>query len=220
MNNPMNRAVPFAAILAIAATFAPSAAAADPPRDDGWQTGTTITLVAGVATTALVPRIFFADPETTAGWKARWHVSVLAPTLMNLSLTMLNEYALKDAIASDRPGCDDTNRGQGNCTSYGTLSSHAFLGFAAFGQGAATFLTDTFKWSHGQFHAGSFVGNVVVPLVLAGVTAVGRPAGNWESGGAVVGSSFAGLATGLLTGLTYSLLQRPECGYTGGLVCW
>jgi len=216
----MKRAFSFAAALALTVTFAGNAAAADPPRSEGWQTATTITLVAGVATTALMPRVFYADPETTAGWKARWHVSVLAPTLANVSLTMLNEYALKDAIEGPRPGCDETNQGRGTCTSYGTLSSHAFLGFSAFGQGAATFLVDTFKWSHGQFHAGSFIGNVAVPLVLAGITVAGRPAGNWESAGSVVGSSFAGLATGLLTGLGYSLLQRPECGYTGALVCW
>ena len=76
------------------------------------------------------------------------------------------------------------------------------------------------KWSNGQFHAGSFVGNLAVPLVFAGVTAVGRTAGNWEDGGTVVASSAAGLVTGMLTGLTYALLQRPECGYTGSLICW
>ena len=26
-----------------------------------------------------MPRVFYADPEVTVGWKARWHVSVLAP---------------------------------------------------------------------------------------------------------------------------------------------
>ena len=25
----------------------------------------------------IMPRVFYSDPEVTAGWKARWHVSVL-----------------------------------------------------------------------------------------------------------------------------------------------
>ena len=94
------------------------------------------------------------------------------------------------------------------------------LVIAALGQGTATFLVDTFKWSDGQFHVGAFVGDVALQLVLAGVTAVGRTAGNWETGGTVVVSSAAGLVTGALTGLTYALMQRPECSYTGSLVCW
>jgi hypothetical protein len=72
---------------------------------------TSITTVAGVASTALMPRIFYSDPETTVRWKARWHVSVLAPTLTNVSPTLLHEYALKDAIRSHRPDCNDTNQG-------------------------------------------------------------------------------------------------------------
>ena len=206
--------------IALTSTFALDASAADTDRSDGWKTVTSITMVAGVATTVLMPRIFYADPETTAGWKARWHVSVLAPTLANVSLTLLNEYALKDAIGGHRPGCDDTNQKQGPCHDYGSLSSHAFLSFAALGQGTTTFLVDTFKWSDGQFHVGAFVGDVALQLVLAGVTAVGRTAGNWETGGTVVVSSAAGLVTGALTGLTYALMQRPECGYTGSLACW
>jgi hypothetical protein len=210
----------FGLTLAFATSFAPNARADDTERSDGWKTVTTITMVAGVATTTLMPRIFFADPETTAGWKARWHVSVLAPTLANVSLTLLNEDALKSALGSRRPGCTDANQGQGRCQDYGSLSSHAFLSFSALGQGAAVFLTDTLKWSDGQFNVGAFVGNVAFPLVFAGVTSAGRAAGNWETGGTVVVSSAAGLVTGALTGLTYGLLQRPECGYTGSLICW
>lgn len=210
----------FGLTLALSSTFAFDANADDTERSAGWKTATSITMVAGVATTTLMPRIFTADPETTAGWKARWHVSVLAPTLMNVSLTMLNEYAMKDTIEGHRPGCDETNQGQGSCQDYGSLSSHAFLSFAALGQGTATFLTDTLKWSNGQFNVGSLIGNVAFPLVFAGLTSAGRAAGNWESTGTVVLSSGAGLVTGALTGLTYALMQRPECGYTGSLICW
>lgn len=196
------------------------ARADDSDRSTSWQTVTSITMVAGVATATLMPRIFYADPETTAGWKARWHVSVLAPALTNVSLTMLNEHALKDAIRSQRPGCNDANFGSGHCQDFGSLSSHAFLSFAALGQGTAVFLVDTLKWSDGRFHVGAFVGDVAFPLVFAGITAVGRSAGNWEESGTVVLSSVGGLVAGGLTGLTYAMLQRPECGYTGALICW
>lgn len=197
-----------------------NARADDTDRSASWQTVTSITMVAGVATTAFMPRIFYSDPETTVGWKARWHVSVLAPTLANVSLTMFNEYALKDAIGSFRPGCDEKTQGSGHCRDYGSLSSHAFLSFSALGQGAATFVVDTIKWSDGRFNVGALIGDVAFPLVFAGVTAIGRTSGNWEGGGTVVASSLAGLGTGVLTGLGYALMQRPECGYTGSLVCW
>lgn len=210
----------FALMLASAATWSPAARADDPQQSASWQTVTSITMVAGVATTTLMPRIFYSDPEVTVGYKARWHVSVLAPVLTNVSLTMLNESVLKDAIGSYRPGCDESNQGRGHCSDYGSLSSHAFLAFAALGQGGATFMVDTFKWSGDRFNVGAFLGNVAFPLVFAGVTAVGRAAGDWEESGVVVVSGTAGLATGALTGMTYALLQRPECGYTGALLCW
>jgi hypothetical protein len=44
--------------------------------------------------------------------------------------------------------------------------------------------------------------------------------GNWESGGQIVEGSLAGLGFGFLMGMTYSLMSRPECGYTGNLICW
>ena|SRR6266568_3797903 len=199
-----------------------SASAQEDPRhrDNTWQTVTTITTVAAVGSQALMPRVFYSDPETTVGWKARWHVSVLAPTMTLTALTLLNEYGLKDTIASYRPGCDETTQGSGHCRDYGSLSSHSVAAFSAFGQGTAVFIVDTVKWSDGKFNVGSFVGDVALPLVLAGVTSVGRSAGNWENTGTVIGSSVAGLGIGALMGLTYALLQRPECGYTGAAVCW
>ena len=58
------------------------------------------------------------------------------------------------------------------------------------------------------------------PAPDAGHGKAGRSAGNYESGGQIVAGATAGLAVGLVTGLTYALLQRPDCGYAGGLVCW
>ena len=47
---------------------------------------------------------------------------------------------------------------------------------------------------------------------------IGLTSGNWESGGQVWGSAGIGLGEGLGTGLLYSLMQRPECGYGGDLI--
>ena len=72
----------------------------------------------------------------------------------------------------------------------------------------------------GRFNAASFTGDVALPLVLAVITSVGRGAGNWESADQVILSSLVGLGFGALTGLTYAMMARPECGYTGALLCW
>jgi hypothetical protein len=212
--------IALSAVLAFA-TWAPGASADDPTERSGsWQTVTSITAVSAVVTQLLMPRVFYSDPETTVGWKARWHVSALAPTMTLTALTMLNEYSLKSALASPRPGCSDANQGSGHCLDYESLSSHTFIAFSAFGQGTAVFLVDTFRWSEGRFNAASFTGDVAFPVVLAAVTAIGRSAGNWESTGTVVVSGLAGLGFGALTGLTYAMMSRPECGYSGALLCW
>jgi hypothetical protein len=191
-----------------------------PNRDQGWGVATTVTLGAAGAIELLMPRIFYSDPEATVGWKARWHVSQLAPVMTLTVLTLANEFLLKGALKDPRPGCDDTNTPGPHCDTYGSLSTHAFGSFAALGQGGAVWLFDMTKWSGGRFNAGSFIGNVAVPLILAGVTDIGRSAGNWENGGQIIGGSVAGVALGFLTGMTYSLMSRPECGYTGNLICW
>lgn len=194
-----------------------------PSRDKTWQTVTGITMGAAGAGQLIMPRIFFADPEVTVGWKARWHVSQLAPVLLLSSLTLLNEFAIKDAIAEPRPGCDDTNTGipGSNCAvSTGMPSTHAFGAFSALGHGAGVFLFDTTKWSGGRVSVGSVLGNLVFPFTMALVTGIGRVAGDWESFGQVAAGGGAGLAFGFLTGMTYSLMARPECGYTGSLICW
>jgi hypothetical protein len=191
-----------------------------PDRDQTWGAVTTVTMASAGLVELLMPRIFYSDPEVTQGWKARWHVSQLAPVMTLTVLTLVNEYLLKDAIQEPRPGCDDTNAGGPHCDTYGMPSTHAFGSFAALGNGAAVWLFDMTKWSGGRFSAGSFVGNVAVPLVLAGTTAVGRGVGNWETGGQILAGAGIGVAFGFLMGMTYSLMSHPECGYTGSLICW
>jgi hypothetical protein len=191
-----------------------------PNRDQTWETVTGITMVAGAATQLLMPRVFYSDPEVTVGWKARWHVSVLAPVMTLTAMTALNEFALKNAFKGNRPGCDDTNLGLAHCDSYGMLSTHVFAAGSALGHGVGVFIFDTTKWSNGRVNAGALTGNVIAPLVLGVVTAVGRGAGNWETTGQILAGAGAGLVFGFLSGMTYSLMQRPECGYTGSLICW
>ncbi len=167
-----------------------------------------------------MPRVFLSDPEVTSGWKARWHVSVLTPILALTTLALFNEQVLKSSFAGSLPGCTSDNQGQPGCTSYGFLSTQSFAAASALGQGAGVFLVDTLRWSGGSINAGSLIGEVGVPLVLAPITIIGRTEGNWESGGQAWGSAAIGLGIGLGLGFLYASLQRPECGYTGNLICW
>jgi hypothetical protein len=196
------------------------AQAMPPERSEGWDNATTIMALSSAGLQLLMPRVFHSDPEVTAGWKARWHLSVLAPSMTLAAAALLNEQSLKDAFEGHRPGCDELNQGSPGCESYGFMSTHSFLAFSSLGQGTGVFLVDTIKWSEGRFNAGAFAGQVGIPLVLSVLTAVGRSAGDWETGGQVWGSAGIGLGTGLGMGVLYALLQRPECGYTGNLICW
>ena len=200
--------------------FGRPARADDPDRNHDWKVATNALAISAGAVELLMPRIFYSDPEVTVGWKARWHVSVLAPTMTLATLTLFNEVVLKDAIKGRLPGCDDTNLDSPSCASYGFMSSQSFAAFAAAGQGTGIFLADTLKWSHGNVNAGALVGHVAVPLVLGVITTVGRTAGNLETAGQAWGSGGIGLLSGLGMGLLYGLAQRPECGYTGDLICW
>jgi hypothetical protein len=191
-----------------------------PNRDQGWGVATTVTMGSAAALQLVMPRIFYSDPETTVGWKARWHVSQLAPVMTLALLTATNETLLKDSFADPRPGCDATNQGGPHCDTYGMMSTHAFGAGAALGHGAAVWLFDMTKWSNGRFNAGSFIGNVVLPAILGTVTVVGRGAGNWETGAQIATGGLTGLGFGFLVGTTYALMARPECGYTGDLICW
>jgi hypothetical protein len=204
----------------LASAMSPAAFAQEAPeRDKNWGTVTDVTVVTASAAGVLMPRIFYSDPEVTVGWKARWHVSAVAPVMAQVGLALLNEYKLKDAFKDPRPDCPDELGGPG-CTSYGMLSTHAFAGFSALGQGAAVFLFDTTKYSGGRFNGGAFAGHVGLPLVLGAITAIGRSAGNYETGSQVFAGGAAGLGIGFLTGMTYALMQRPSCGYSGALICW
>jgi hypothetical protein len=168
----------------------------------------------------LVPRVFYSDPEVVIGWKARWHMSVLAPTMTIAAMALFNESLLKDEIGGFRPGCDEALQGKRGCTSYGMLSTQSFAASAAFGQGLGTFLVDTIKWSGGRFNFGAFAGNTAIPGILAVITTAGRSAGNWETGGQAWGTAGIGALTGVGLGVLYATAQRPECGYSGSLICW
>ncbi|MGZ3424566.1 MAG: hypothetical protein ACXWUG_09565 [Polyangiales bacterium] len=191
-----------------------------PDRDRTWGGVTDATAAIALGTAVLMPRIFYPEPEVTVGWHARWHVSVLAPVMTLATLSLLNENWLKQQVKSNRPGCDDTNVGVAGCTDYGGPSSHAFAAGSAFGHGLAVFIFDTTKWSNGRANAVSAVGNIAVPLVLGGITIIGRSKGNYENGGQIVAGGTLGLGIGFLTGMTYALMQRPECGFSGSLICW
>jgi hypothetical protein len=191
-----------------------------PERSDAWSKATNITALSAMGLVLVMPRVFYSDPEVTVGWKARWHLSVLAPSMTLAALALANESALKDEFKGNRPGCKEEDFGQPGCTSYGMFSTPTFAAFSAFGQGAGIFLVDTLKWSGGRFNFGPFMGDVAAPAILAVVTGVGRGAGNWEDGGQVWGSAAVSFALGMGLGTLYAATQRPECGYTGSLICW
>lgn len=208
--------------LCVAVLPAPAAAQefSAPERSNGWRTATTVTALSALGVELLMPRVFYSDPEVVVGWKARWHLSVLAPTMTLTTLALFNESVLKDEIGGHRPGCSEETQGESGCDSYGMLSTHSFAASSAFGQGLGVFLIDTLKWSDGQFNFGSFAMNAAVPGALAVITTAGRAAGNWETAGQAWGSAGIGLLTGFGMGALYAVTQRPECGYSGSLICW
>jgi hypothetical protein len=214
-----------AAVLGVATFASSSADAQSQPvrieRSEAWSDATNILALSSIGLQLIMPRVFYADPEVTAGWKARWHVSQFAPIMTLAALTLVNEQHLKKSFESPLPGCEaEGAAGDPACGGFGMFSSQSLLAFSALGQGTGVFLGDTLKWSDGRFNAGAFTGEVGIPLVLAIITAVGRTSGNLETGGQVWASAGVGTAVGLGTGLVYSLMQRPECGYTGSLLCW
>jgi hypothetical protein len=211
------------ALLCAAALLATQPAAAQtaaPDRNETWDDVTLATTVAAGGVALLMPRVFYSSPETTVGWKARWHVSVLAPVMTVTTLALLNEYEFKDSFEGDRPGCDASNRGGPGCESFGMPSTHAFGSVAAFGYGTAVFLVDTIEYSGDRFNFGSFAGHVMVPFALSAVTVAGRKAGNFEDWGQIGVGAASGLVSGALMGLMYAAMQPPECGYSGSLICW
>ncbi len=209
-----------AASLALVAAPAAAQESAPPERSQGWKDATNILTISSIGVQLLMPRIFYSDPEVTVGWKARWHASVLAPSMTLLATGLINEQFLKDTFEGPRPGCEEAMPGTPGCTSYGMLSTHAYLSGAALGQGLGLFLVDTIKWSDGRLNGGSLAMNVGVPAALAVITTIGRSSGNWESAGQSWASAGIGLAIGLGLGAIYGSAQRPECGYGGDLICW
>ena len=193
----------------------------DPARDKTWGGVSTATAVAAFGTALIMPRFFYPAPEVTVGYKGRWHLSQLAPVMTLATLTLINEVAFTDTVKSQRPGCDDTNFGlTAHCQSYGGPSSHGFAAGSAFGMGVAVFLVDTMKWSDGRVSGVSVATNIALPLILGGITIVGRSQGNYENGGQILSGTLLGLGLGFVTGMVYAEMSRPECGYSGSLICW
>lgn len=211
------------AVVASTSSRSASAQALPPPaRSDAWQTVSTASMVVGMASQLLMPRIYYSDTEVTIGWKARWHASVLASTMFLVAMGFVNEYGVKPEITSYRPGCGPSNQGVPGCTTFGMPSTHNFIAFSALGHGTATVLVDSFKWSDGRVSGAAIAGDVALPLVAAGLTYAGRVAGDpsQEHGDqALLGAAF-GLGFGLVAGAVYSVLQRPECPYGSGVICW
>lgn len=198
-------------------------------RDTGWNTVSNMTMVIAAGTVFLMPRVYYSDPESTVGWKGRWHFSVLAPAMSMTALTLLVDGPLKGAIKSTRPGCtlDQTNLDypQSNCESFGGPSTQSFAAWGATGTGLGIFLVDTVKYSNGRFNVPYFLGEFAVPFTASMITSVGRVVGpgtttQYENGGQVVAGALTGLGSGLLLGVAYSFFQRPNCGYGNNIFCW
>lgn len=197
-------------------------------RDSNWETVSHVTLALGVASVALMPRVYYSSPDSTVGWKGRWHMSSLAPAMTLTALTLLVDGPIKQSVAGPRPGCnaDQTNFAlpDSGCESFGSPSTHAFASWGATGAGLSVFLVDTLKYSDGQFSAPSFIGNVALPLASSIVTSAARSANGSglgpENTKQVAIGAVTGVATGMLLGLGYALFQEPDCAYGGALICW
>src|SRR6185369_14258098 len=83
----------------------------DRHRSQGWKDATNILTLSSLGVQLLMPRVFYSDPEVTVGWKARWHASVLAPSMTLIAVGLVNEQFLKDSFKGHRPGCDDMSHG-------------------------------------------------------------------------------------------------------------
>jgi hypothetical protein len=193
-----------------------------PQRSAAWETVSNVSAVVGMGSQVLMPRIYWSDTEVTIGQKARWHFSVLAPTMFLLTAALFNELVVHDAITSYRPGCGPSNVGVEGCTSFGMPSSHTFVAFSSLGHGTGVFLIDSLKWSNGHISVGAIAGDIGLPLIASGLTFAGRVAGSpsIEHGDQAAVGGLIGLGFGLLAGGAYALLQRPECPYGAGIICW
>jgi len=216
--------------------LAPREARADLPpippivqRDHGWNTVSNITMMVSAGTVFLMPRVYYSDPESTVGWKARWHFSVLAPAMSMTALTLLIDGPIRNAIKSTRPGCtiDQTLDAYPNaeCESFGGPSTQAYAAWGSTGIGLSVFLVDTIKYSSGKFNVPYFIGMFAVPFTASMIASVGRGVApgtttEYENGGQIVAGALTGFGTGLILGLGYSFFQRPNCGYGNNVFCW
>jgi hypothetical protein len=220
----MKRSLVVLACCAVSSIASTASAQSLPPpqRNETWGTVSTVSMAIGLSTQLLTPRIYWGEGETTLGWKERWHVSQLVPVMTVIAIGLANEYAVKPEITSYRPGCGPTNEGVAGCASFGMPSTHSFVAFSALGQGTATFLVDTLKYSNGRVNGASLALNVITPAVAATFTFLGRSLGDpsYEHFDQVGIGAGTGLLVGAALGGVYALFQRPECGYGGGLVCW
>lgn len=198
--------------------LSPDAHAQSTTRDQGWADASTATAVAAGVSALLMPRVFYSSPEATVGWKARWHVSALAPVMTHASLALFNEVTLKSALGDPQPGCEEV--GTVGCTGFGLFSTQTYAATAALGHGVSVFIFDTMKYSGGRVHGGALAGHIILPLALTGITVAGRLAGNMESGEQVLATAGLGLVLGFAMGTLYSTMQAPNCGYSGSLICW
>ena len=212
--------------ITLAIAGAPRDAAAQslpaPDRSAAWETVSTVAMVVGMSSQVLMPRLYWSDTEVTIGSKARWHASVLGSTMFLLTTAFFNELVVKPEITSYRPGCGVSNVGVPGCTTFGMPSTHTFVATSALGHGAGVFLVDSLKWSDGKISGLAIAGDVALPLVAAGLTYAGRVAGtpSQEHGDQALVGAAVGVGFGLLAGGAYALLQRPECPYGSGVICW
>ena len=198
------------------------------PRDNNWDTVSNVTLGIGVGVVALMPRVYYSSPDATVGWKARYHVSALAPAMTLTGLTLLVDGPIRDAVQKPKQGCSvevtlASLPGSG-CESFGGPSTHAFAAWGATGAGLGTFLVDTLKYSDGHFNGISFVNNIAVPISASVMTSISRSADGSgigpENTQQVLAGAIPGFAVGALLGAGYSMLQEPDCGYGNYLFCW
>jgi len=197
-------------------------------RDNNWDVVSNVTLGIGVGTVALMPRVYYSSPDATVGWKARYHISSLAPAMTLTGLTLLVDGPIRNAMQAPKQGCsvEDTTAQlpDSGCESFGGPSTHAFASWSATGAGIGTFLVDTIKYSNGHFNIPSFVGNVGVPVAASFMTSIARSADGSglgpEDTKQVLQGALPGFAIGALIGVGYAMLQEPDCGYGNYLVCW
>ncbi|NUO48232.1 MAG: hypothetical protein HOV80_05165 [Polyangiaceae bacterium] len=194
-------------------------------RDQNWEAVSTVSMLIGVGTVTLMPRIYYNDPEATVGWKARYHVSQLGVAAALTSATILVDGPIKNLAEGTRPDCtpEETEiRADGsNCESYGMPSTHSFAAWSAHGAGLAIWIIDAWVYSE-RVYVGSLIPNVVVSGVAATLTSIARGVGTepYEDPAQIGVGVAAGMITGFLVGLPYALLQEPNCGYGNNVICW